>query len=78
MRGPRPAGAGHSLSAVKPLAVRPTALRGVFCRDPVQSICERTYRALFAVFVPAGQMTEPGHRITVEADQNPANPSGEL
>ena len=32
----------------------------------------------FAVFVPPGRMTELGHRITVEADQNPASPSGEL
>jgi hypothetical protein len=32
----------------------------------------------FAVFVPPGRMTELGHRITVEADQNPASPSGQL
>ena len=76
MRGP--ARAEHSLPAVKQFAIHPTALRGVFGRDPVQSNCGRTDRALFAVFVPPCQMTELSHRITVEADQNPANPSGEL
>jgi len=29
-------------------------------------------------FVPPGQMTELGHRIAIEQNQNPANPSGLL
>jgi len=72
------AGAEHPRSAVR-FAAAPTAyLGGALVVIQISRLAEvPAALSLKQVFTP-GRMTELGHRVTVEADQNPAKPSGLL
>ena len=75
---PGPAGAGHRRSAVKLAAAPIAAPGGAFVVIQIGRLAQAPAALPLKQVFTFGQMTELGHCIAIEWDQNPANPSGLL
>jgi len=75
---PTPLGAEHRLPAVKLAAAAIPAVRRALVVLQISRFAQAPAVLLLKQVLTLGQMTELGHCIAMERDQNPANPSGLL
>ncbi len=75
---PGGAGTGHRWFAVRLAAAATAALGGALVVIQISRLAEVRAALSFKHAFTPGQMTELGHCIAIERDQNPANPSGLL